>query len=48
VGFAQRHHHAHVAGGGSTGYAQQKALFADNLARLAAGAPLRNVCRVPA
>jgi phosphoglycerate dehydrogenase-like enzyme len=37
----------HVAGGGSTGYAQQKALFAENLARLAAGEPLRNVCHVP-
>jgi phosphoglycerate dehydrogenase-like enzyme len=36
----------HVAGGGSTGYPQQKALFGKNLARLAAGEPLLNVCRV--
>jgi phosphoglycerate dehydrogenase-like enzyme len=35
----------HVAGGGTTGYPQQKALFADNLARYLAGEPLRNVCR---
>lgn len=38
----------HVAGGGSTGYPQQKALFADNLSRFAAGEPLLNVCRIPA
>jgi phosphoglycerate dehydrogenase-like enzyme len=38
----------HVAGGGSTGYAQQKVLFAENLARLAAGELLVNVCRIPA
>jgi len=37
----------HVAGGGTTGYPQQKALFADNLARHVAGQPLRNVCRMP-
>src|ERR1700722_2657483 len=36
----------HIAGGGSSGYPQQKALFAANLLRLAAGEPLRNVCRV--
>jgi phosphoglycerate dehydrogenase-like enzyme len=35
----------HIAGGGSTGYPQQKALFAKNLARFAAGEPLLNVCR---
>jgi phosphoglycerate dehydrogenase-like enzyme len=38
----------HVAGGGSTGYLQQKALFGKNLARYLAGEPLLNVCRVPA
>jgi hypothetical protein len=37
----------HIAGGGSSGYPQQKALFGENLARLAAGEPLRNVCRIP-
>ena len=37
----------HVAGGGSTGYARQKALFAENLACLAAGEPLRNICHIP-
>jgi phosphoglycerate dehydrogenase-like enzyme len=37
----------HVAGGGTTGYPQQKALFAENLARYLAGEPLRNVCRMP-
>lgn len=37
----------HVAGGGSSGYVQQKVLFADNLSHLAAGKPLRNVCRIP-
>jgi phosphoglycerate dehydrogenase-like enzyme len=37
----------HVAGGGTTGYPQQKSLFADNLARYRAGQPLRNVCRAP-
>jgi D-2-hydroxyacid dehydrogenase (NADP+) len=36
----------HVAGGGSSRYPQQMALFGENLARLAAGEPLRNVCRV--
>ncbi|HWF94888.1 MAG TPA: D-2-hydroxyacid dehydrogenase [Xanthobacteraceae bacterium] len=35
----------HIAGGGSSGYPQQKALFGENLARLTAGEPLRNVCR---
>ncbi len=38
----------HVAGGGSSGYPQQKALFGRNLSRLAAGEPLLNVCRGPA
>jgi phosphoglycerate dehydrogenase-like enzyme len=38
----------HIAGAGSSGYPQQKALFGENLARLAAGKPLRNVCRIPA
>ncbi len=38
----------HVAGGGSSGYLQQKALFGQNLLRLAAGEPLLNVCRGPA
>jgi phosphoglycerate dehydrogenase-like enzyme len=38
----------HVAGGGSSGYPQQKALFGNNLSRLAAGEPLLNVCRGPA
>jgi phosphoglycerate dehydrogenase-like enzyme len=37
----------HVAGGGSSGYPQQKVLFAKNLARLAAGETLLNVCLVP-
>ena len=37
----------HIAGGGSTGYPQQKALFAKNLARYVAGEPLLNVCRIP-
>jgi phosphoglycerate dehydrogenase-like enzyme len=35
----------HVAGGGSSGYPQQKALFGKNLLRFAAGEPLLNVCR---
>jgi phosphoglycerate dehydrogenase-like enzyme len=35
----------HIAGGGSSGYPQQKALFAQNLLRFAAGEPLLNVCR---
>jgi len=38
----------HIAGGGSSGYPQQKALFAKNLLRFAAGEPLLNVCRGPA
>jgi phosphoglycerate dehydrogenase-like enzyme len=37
----------HVAGGGSSGYPQQKALFGKNLSRLVAGEPLLNVCRRP-
>jgi D-2-hydroxyacid dehydrogenase (NADP+) len=37
----------HVAGGGTSGYPQQKILFAENLARYVAGKPLRNVCRPP-
>jgi phosphoglycerate dehydrogenase-like enzyme len=37
----------HIAGGGSSGYPQQKALFAENLSRFAAGEPLLNVCRIP-
>jgi phosphoglycerate dehydrogenase-like enzyme len=35
----------HIAGGGSTGYPRQKALFGENLSRLSAGNPLLNVCR---
>jgi phosphoglycerate dehydrogenase-like enzyme len=35
----------HVAGGGSTGYPQQKDLFGKNLLRFCAGDPLLNVCR---
>jgi phosphoglycerate dehydrogenase-like enzyme len=35
-----------IAGGGSSGYAQQKALFGKNLLRFAAGEPLLNVCRI--
>ena len=35
----------HIAGGGSTGYPQQKALFGKNLALFSAGRPLVNVCR---
>jgi phosphoglycerate dehydrogenase-like enzyme len=35
----------HVAGGGSSGYPQQKALFGSNLLRFVAGEPLLNVCR---
>jgi phosphoglycerate dehydrogenase-like enzyme len=38
----------HVAGTGSTGYPQQKKLFAENLRRLRGGEPLLNECRVPA
>jgi phosphoglycerate dehydrogenase-like enzyme len=38
----------HVAGGGSNGYPQQKALFAENLLRFSAGEPLLNVCRAAA
>jgi len=38
----------HVAGGGSTGYAMHRKLFEQNLARLKAGEPLINECRVPA
>jgi phosphoglycerate dehydrogenase-like enzyme len=35
----------HIAGGGSSGYPRQRALFGENLLRLAAGKPLLNVCR---
>ena len=35
----------HIAGGGSSGYLQQQALFGKNLLRFAAGEPLLNVCR---
>jgi phosphoglycerate dehydrogenase-like enzyme len=35
----------HIAGGGSSGYPQQKTLFGRNLLRFAAGEPLLNVCR---
>jgi phosphoglycerate dehydrogenase-like enzyme len=35
----------HVAGGGSSGYPQQKDLFGKNLLRFSAGEPLLNVCR---
>jgi len=38
----------HVAGGGSSGYLQQKGLFAQNLAHLTANQPLRNTCRASA
>jgi phosphoglycerate dehydrogenase-like enzyme len=38
----------HIAGGGSSGYPQQKALFAENLLRFSAGEPLLNVCRCAA
>src|SRR5262245_50830092 len=38
----------HVAGGGSTGYFMHKRLFEQNLARLKAGEPLINECKVPA
>ena len=38
----------HIAGGGSTGYLMHKKLFVVNLARLRAGGPLVNECRIPA
>jgi phosphoglycerate dehydrogenase-like enzyme len=38
----------HIAGGGSNGYPQQRALFGKNLLRFAAGEPLLNVCRIGA
>jgi phosphoglycerate dehydrogenase-like enzyme len=38
----------HIAGGGSTGYAMHRKLFAQNLERLNAGQPLINECKVPA
>ena len=38
----------HVAGQGSTGYPQQRKLFADNLARFREGRPMLNLCQVPA
>jgi phosphoglycerate dehydrogenase-like enzyme len=37
----------HVAGQGSTGYPQQRMLFADNLARFRDGRPMINLCQVP-
>jgi len=37
----------HVAGGGSTGYFLHRKLFEQNLARLRAGEPLINECKVP-
>jgi hypothetical protein len=41
----QCHHLVSCAGGGSSGYPQQKALFGENLLRFAAGEPLLNICR---
>jgi phosphoglycerate dehydrogenase-like enzyme len=38
----------HVAGGGSTGYAMHRKLFAQNLKRLRASEPLINECKVRA
>ena len=38
----------HVAGQGSTGYPQQRKLFAENLARFRAGKPMVNECKIPA
>lgn len=38
----------HVAGQGSTGYPDQRRLFAENLRRFKAGEPLLNACKVPA
>jgi phosphoglycerate dehydrogenase-like enzyme len=38
----------HVAGQGSTGYPEQRRLFAENLRRFKAGEPLLNECKVPA
>jgi phosphoglycerate dehydrogenase-like enzyme len=38
----------HVAGGGSTGYFMHRKLFEQNLARLKAGEPLINECKIPA
>jgi phosphoglycerate dehydrogenase-like enzyme len=38
----------HVAGQGSSGYPQQRKLFADNLARFRDGRPMINLCQVPA
>jgi phosphoglycerate dehydrogenase-like enzyme len=38
----------HIAGGGSSGYPQQRVLFGKNLLRFAAGEPLVNVCRAAA
>lgn len=37
----------HVAGGGSTGYARQKEIFAENLRRFRAEEPLYTPCRPP-
>jgi len=38
----------HVAGQGSTGYPEQRRLFAENLRRFKAGLPMLNQCKVPA
>jgi phosphoglycerate dehydrogenase-like enzyme len=38
----------HVAGQGSSGYAEQRKLFGENLARLRDGRPMLNECKVPA
>jgi len=38
----------HIAGSGSVGYLQHKALFAQNLERFRTGQPLINECRIPA
>jgi phosphoglycerate dehydrogenase-like enzyme len=38
----------HIAGGGSSGYFLHKKLFVENLARLRAGEPLINECKIPA
>ena len=38
----------HVAGQGSSGYPQQRKLFAENLARFRAGKPMLNECKLPA
>jgi phosphoglycerate dehydrogenase-like enzyme len=38
----------HVAGGGSSGYAMHRKLFAENFERLQADKPLVNECKIPA